>query len=525
MKLALNRSKRTKVDIRDTALAGPFAGGNAVFGRVVNDANGGTVGLDEEGAPIDGSSVNVPPDSMGSPAIITIAEDDVFVVEDGIHPAGPAVKFGPSGQTFSPKAAVTIPFDPASFAGAPDDMVVYLLNEETGELEPVPQDPPYEFGADTVTFYTSHFSTGLATSRDPRPLRGRYVAYEVFGRPESGLGAVAAVARHEFAFGPQGWSVDGTTHEVRIDPTARLTGDSVQAVGFVDVVSDRDVVLVESSESEFARIVRGRSGAAMLLARTTGSDLSAAVLLRRVNDATLRTVAGRFIALEMEFFATSSGALGAVARRGGATIGPDGRFSLRFQQPVSGRAFVGPSGVRLRDREGDFPPYVDLDVLLGGDLLAGVRSRGPGSGPPGREATVAFVCLVREGRGQRAADLLGGVAMDLAGFDVPGTGRLADTTWRRESGTAKHEPPARVSFFGDALIGGYGVEDVAEYRSETLTRPSAPYRLASNGLYDVPGHDVFGALTARDDVLIVLRADGQTSLAGFGIAAPQATKR
>jgi hypothetical protein len=111
--------------------------------------------------PIAGAAIVVPAGALSSDVVITIAPgSDVASTVVQVQGAGPAVSFGPSGQTFSADVTLTIPFDPQSLPAGflVGDIIVLVLEDGAStvtQLSPTSVD----LINNLVTFTLSGFTT------------------------------------------------------------------------------------------------------------------------------------------------------------------------------------------------------------------------------------------------------------------------------------------------------------------------------------------------------------------------------
>ncbi len=536
---------RAAVDLRDAALGGAFAGNGVVFGRVVDDEAGGVVTAEDTGSPIDGSSVTVPPGAMGGPAVITIAEEQVYLVEDGIHPAGPAVKFGPSGQSFSPKAAVTIPFNPAAFPGGTDSMVVYLRNDATGELEPVPQDPPYEIGLDTVTFYTSHFSTAQATSTEPRPFEGEFVALTTEAYLDYDFGGSFGVGLYDFAVDSDGtvqltgdtatlhWSI---YRSVETTAFAMLESWPDSSTGF-SFVDDDSSVWIDVGEEGYLELRRGRSADVLV----SNTDEGAVLLLRRARGtATPAAVAGKWHLFELGCRADSNepGRVGLdlQAGRGLVTLTSDGRVTYLQEAEVNSQVHL-PDGAWERDTEsgGKFQATFaieDGDVVIDtgedmlrlvpvvrGDVLVG-RTVRP-SAETGGDMAVTMHVAVRASTAASPADVEGlafRAALSLLTQD-----RASPAQSSYDVGfdflEVAHDGSGKRSFQGSGVSVTHDTDGVPMENYVEIPTANGSYAVLADGTYSEGTPVSDGALSRGRDLYVTTRFEGPLFEIGLGVPA------
>jgi hypothetical protein len=126
---------------------------------MVSAKGGGTVAVS------DGTSVSVPPGSLGQDTPITVAPEPDMVTVSGATPVGMVYRFGPEGTQFATPATVTLTFDPSLLpAGlSPADIVVMTAPVGSSHFEAL---TTTVVDATHVSATTSHFSDFVATAKD-----------------------------------------------------------------------------------------------------------------------------------------------------------------------------------------------------------------------------------------------------------------------------------------------------------------------------------------------------------------------
>jgi hypothetical protein len=155
--IALKPPKPAKRTFELTSQDLPAGTGDTVVRLVGPD--GGTFDADDVPS-IAGSSVSIPPGALGGSTAILIGVSTTIVPADPkLGAGGPSVFFGPEGLTFLAglKAGVTIPYDPAAFAGGTSALRIFTRDADgnVSEITPVTVNTLDH----TVTFAASHFSS------------------------------------------------------------------------------------------------------------------------------------------------------------------------------------------------------------------------------------------------------------------------------------------------------------------------------------------------------------------------------
>jgi hypothetical protein len=343
VKLRLPKVKLGKFDLRDSALGGAFSDDNTIFGRVLGP-DGGVIEFDSgAGEPLDGTTIEIPADTLGGPTIITIAATAQFNAGDGVHPAGPAIELGPPGTTFTTtddqtkQAHVTIPFDPAYFPGGDTtNLVIYVKNAD-GSTTTIPG--PYSFSGNTVSFFTSHFSAYQPGTTNVRPFTGNWIAVEPGRELSTNFEGEFGVDVHTVSSTA---TVEGTFADV-FESYARVqwldfgtqgaVADGIQTDQFqgyqIQTPDDATVVFDGGEGGETITFKRGVSDDVLV-----GRD-SPILLLRRPNALpTVNAIAGQWHVFVLEFEGDTNFSEPSVVRlvfrgeTGSATLAPDGKVTL-----------------------------------------------------------------------------------------------------------------------------------------------------------------------------------------------------
>lgn len=558
--------RTANIDITARALSGEFTYGQAVLGREVG-SEGGFLDPSAEGVPLDGTLLDVPAGALATPTVLTVAESTPFFVASGINPTGPAIRFGPSGTEFSIPATVTIPFDPAAYADPAAEMTIYILNEETGTVEPAPK--PYDFSGapGTVTFPTTHFSTFLSTNQRPRTITGDWVWVRsrgaAYDRTSGGAGIVvgdvtfdAAGGWNAYGYGPGTvWGFDGDTGA----PVIYDSGESLPAYGSWNVASDVQVDLFDSVQNLIS-FRREESPDAMVeivpAPAQTPQVLFSALLRRPRGGATPATTVGKwhFVRVSQRGRAqydpasqTTTNSLEGTSIQGTVTFSPDATAQIAIEGtpldaeapfptgPWNVKTNVGAPpaawqangdvylyiGVKKLPTEGpgrgakradEIPPYVApvrLRPVLGGDVLVGIDGEYQETG----EEDAALMFLVRASSGASKASLLGQfdhfdfeTGLRDAPLPVAGFVFSARSEGVTYDGAGRATGGGRYgpSISHDAQGTATMVYDSPDGGGD-LPPPPFSYRVDPDGGYS-DGRGVRGALTRSGDVLVALQS-------------------
>jgi hypothetical protein len=555
LKVNFTKTSNRVTDLRDSALAGAFSGGPIVVGAVITPDDGGTVSVQNSYSPIEGSAVDIPPGALGQPTSIFIAQAAVYPVDDGVHPAGPAVEFGPSGTQFpeGKEATVTIPYEPANFPGGTDALVVYV-KDANGDIQAVPG--PYTFGEGTVTFVTSHFSTFQATSTGPRGLPSfGMTAYEIWGAPAAGYAGFVGVGEGSASLQDSGFLFDfaqGIQFDPgvpgQVDPSASTAFRSASVSGAATVVDDSTIDLSQgvAAPGPALRFRRGYRDDVFVLEHLP-QDARAATVLVRLTDgqATLNTIAGRWHAFVWEFesgsFDAESQTVPMTSRidAGRATISTTGAVAFTFPhrierttnypsgvwtrtEKVGGQttATIGPdSEVGLVLRFSEQGPATQIRPALDGDALfvrLGNVDRGFGSAA----ARTSLLVMLRESASASIRDVAGRHFDAIGGLDLFATsagGDVAGVQVHQESGSVTFSRTKTATQDTFLCSGGYNVDGQPIYAISPFATTSASYGLDPEGDFRAPDAGVLGAFSRNGDFFVDVQSDDRSMLMGFGV--------
>lgn len=553
VKVKARKPRARTTDIRDGALAGLFGDGPVVVGAVVEPDVGGTVEVTDGDSPIAGSSVVIPPDALGQATSVFVAESAPYFPEDGALPAGPAVEFGPSGTKFAEgtPATVTIPFDANDFPGGTQSLVVYVKDAD-GEVVAVPG--PYTFGAGTVTFTTSHFSTFLAaTGADRGPPQGSFVAFGVRGMPTRDLDGELGVVTGFLDLQNESVALDLQDTRVAFSrqqaptPSATYSFPSRQVTGSSLDIADSVLELRDDGGATVGVLRRGVNGDVLLMEHPVAAETGAIAFFRRVDARpTLNTLAGRWHAIVWEFRAERAAAgatqraLAVVGDVGTATLTADGQAKFQFDGTVTRRTLY-PSGDWERDTGGvtkfdttiaidpDFIPVLDfgreltvgLTPVLGGDVLFGtMQAIGRDGSVP--EAQVGLLVLVRESKGKSVGGVAGSYfdhagGADLLDAEQSPAADLLGLRWRADTNSTTIRADRGVRADGLHCLSGYLTQTLTP---ETFTEPTlipgdAAISLSPNGRFSVPRLGLAGAISRDGTFAVYLVRSGTGMTLGF----------
>jgi hypothetical protein len=552
--------KKHTTDIRDSTLSGAFGGGTLVLGALIDPEDGGLVGgpgSELDGTPLEGSSVNVPPDSLGQATTIFVAESEPYTPPGGDSPAGPAVEFGPPGTQFDEgkPAVVTIPFDPNAFPGGTESLVVYV-KDQNGDVVAVPG--PYTFGPNTVTFTTSHFSVFQSATNADRGLpAGNYQILGIGGVPNMGAsGDVRVTTGFLQISNPQDYLLVIQTTGVEFAPGfAQPTPDAVpifsasQTSGLAIQGGDSSIDLKNPLGGNIGTLRRGVRDDVMLLEHVPGLALSSFAVFRVPDGVpTLNTLAGRWHAFVWEFRGetASPGAtqrqLACIADAGTATITEGGEFTLKLASRVVRKtqfpggdwlseSFAGPTAVFSIDVNSDSQVEVSfggrgtmsMTPVLSGDAMFGVTNgldRDPSL--PDAAANVAVFFLVRESQNAKPSLLAGDCADDSGGIQLhlpAGTPPL-DTVgllWRADSGLTTLAADKTFTQTLNSCTSGYpgGVFDPVSQAVSLSEPPGAKWSVGGDGKLTLTGLGGIGAVLPAGDVGVYLRRGDDVMTLGF----------
>ncbi len=547
-------------DLRDSASGGAFAGDHSAYGRIV-ESGGGTITAPSVGSPIDGSSVSIRPGTLGAPTAVTVAAGDPISIGGGSHAAGPAVDFGPSGTTFDPsgtdpsrQALITIPFDPSNFPGGDtSDLVVYVRAAD-GTVSQVP--PPYAISGNTVTFPASHFSTYQASTLNPRPFEGSFVALEVLGDPTPNFegqfrvglervdvaGGTAVIQNSDATFvwsnlGPQSGAASVSTPD-----SAPQTLDAA-------VIDDQTVQIVDPQAPQNPIIGhRGKSDDVLVV------DRRPIVLLRRAaGRPTPATIAGTWHVFHLGFGATtipvvsgpSSVPLAVTSETTDVTFSADGVVALGATHPIESDSDY-PAGkwtTQAQDFFGlDEGFGISYVVDAGGQVVVTPDCRTVGCDPTfaltavldgnvlvGRRMNVVFssaevFLMIRASSGATPAKLLGKYHFVQEGTQVVDHPAAQEPPLAQDFAFTTSDYVSTVSSGGD--VQSVGTQDVTTHDDQGLRSAAAdqPFTDAdhvaarSDGSF-VGAHGAVGAVSIGGGLVVTLNAamSGRYEIA-FGVS-------
>jgi hypothetical protein len=548
-----------KVDIRDKALAGAFTDGSLVIGSVLLPGEGGSVGVEGTGSPIDGSSVTVPPGSLGQTTSIFVAQAQPYTPPGSDHPAGPAVEFGPSGTEFDPDkpATVTIPFDPLQFPIDTSSLIVYV-KDKNGVISPVLPTSSYVFGPNTVTFTTSHFSTFMAATSGSRGIPyGDYTWIEVSGFPGMvfsgsmgvGKGAAFINAAGFSMFQDQEYATVFSASAPSGLPAAQLDFLGMQINnGSVTQFDDTSFSLLDESQQSIGLLRRGLSDDVMVVEHVHNQlRVATALLLRRIQGRpTVNTLAGKWHAFQWEIRARDVPQAGGttlpvsiVSDAGSAVISTTGEVTLKFPNRVTRQSDV-PSGEWSRTTSNggtvtatlsidpDFIPTMQFaiesnlgfDVCCGGDVLV-AKTGGMFHGEQLQPVTTGLLMLVRESSGVTAASVKGSYADVYCGLDLhtadgnPAPDPLG-LTWRALT-SASTVSDLGIEQYGQLCTSVTTQFDPTTFFTEVAPPPPVKFTVAGNGAVTVPSLSVNGAIGLGGKLFIYLRRDTLRTGVGFSV--------
>lgn len=545
------RLKTQTSDIRDSTLSGAFSGGPLVVGAVIDPVNGGSLSVEGTFSPLDGAAVNVPAGAFGSPTSLFIAQATVFPLNDGVHPAGPAVEFGPSGTQFpeGKLAQVTIPFDLNSFPGGADALVVYV-KDKNGKIAAVPK--PYSFGTGTVTFATSHFSTFLSTSTGPRSVPAdSFQLFEIMGTPTSSLGGFVGVGTGSISFDGNSYNLfedmAGITFSQgfvgqQVPPSAQADFRSRFEYGPLSVLGDTTLDLTSSQGGRLGFLRRGVRDDVMILQPEPGLTTGTMVLFKTSYvQPTGNMLAGTWNLLLWEFKAepldqvTQKVPLSAFAGTGTAVFDPAGtvaftvsgvrrstqfpsgewdRMTVAAQTTTASFASQSEIGLQLRF-PGDISSF-GLTPVLGGDVLIGrILGQDGLTGVPG--TATSLLVLVRRDAGAKAADFAGSYFDGEGGLDLhaPDGNPVVEhlgLQWMSEDATDRFLADRTVAHQSSRTLSGY---DSTESRPSFATTfesspPGTRYALSPTGVLTIADAAISGAVPPVGDFAAFVQRDDTT---------------
>jgi hypothetical protein len=566
VKLRLPADARRRLNLTDDALAGEFAGAQAVFGRILGPLDGGLLEGGSVGLNLSGVAVDVPPGALDLPTLVTLAESAAFFVGDDDHPGGLTLALQPAGTVFAKPVTVTVPFQAQAYDDPASDMTVYLKDAQTGALEAVPGPYAFDLAAGTVSFQTSHFTRFQSTSRRPRPVKGTFLELELRARslPDHGGEVTFALntarglegdrtgnqfldslGRHTLRWRPgsQGGGQGGQPSTVEVETETGVLAGVVE-------VQDDEVVRMDLSGDELI-YRRGRTPDALLRTEVLEDGALLALAVRQTPGAATRgNLAGRWHAVVLEFGAERRPAgrlelnqatqrvlldvdgLGvATARKAwrstAAALLPQGDWKLASDRdaPARGRLLpvpqAGPAVALLEMALGRSPQLtvVELRSALGGDLLVGAASRVEGPSDDPAVAVLRLVVLVRAtDTGAATRDLTGRAIYASLGTSVDLGSKPAGLELDLRRLTARHDRRGEQTLAGvrDVFVHDDQGRTVAETRELDATRP---YAVRQGGTLSMPQPFNTGYLT-RGKALYVLTSGGPGAFGiGFGLPA------
>jgi hypothetical protein len=436
-KLKPPRGVASRIDIRDGRLTGPFGGDHTVYGSVVGPT-GGLVEVTATYGPLDGSSVSIPSGVLPGPTILTVSAAPPISSGAGNHPAGPAVEFGPPGTTFDPsgtdpskQATITVPFDPAYFPSGTDSLVIFVRSS-SGAVSAVPR--PYTFGANTVSFATSHFSSYQAATADPRPLSGRFLALEMKSDALPAFAQKFGYGVHTVTSNANGTTLDQATGAVIWTDDGQLGSSASLQQKFnsiaLNVTVNDDHSITTDDPTDPTSATKLRRGASDDVLVGNGAPI---VLLRRTGGtATTATIAGRWhyfyqsigtsvaatqppgISIDLTgtggvLTLASDGTVQIASVRGfdSNTAFPAGAWQSKSHTTLDAGAtwdFLDDGTVAIRIPGQTFP--ITLTAVLDGDVLVGTGSTSGGPKPDQGPGIELFV-LVRASSGAKLSQAAG----------------------------------------------------------------------------------------------------------------------
>jgi len=573
------RLAKASFDLRDSDDSGTtFAGGLPVFGRVI-DAAGGLIDPAVAGNPLEGASIDVPPNAVSSPTIFMIqSSDDVPAGGVQNHAAGVAVKLLPAGPIFGPPVTVKISFDPQAFDDPQNEITVTTQDQTTLQVTDVPRgDLVIDTLADTVSFPASHFSRFQGFSPRPRPVKGPFVQLELGGAVTAGgAGSVTfGLSRLTGLKGPRsgnGFARALNRRTIRWDPTS-VAWDVVAPAGdpgVVTVQDDGDVTLTDSIDGA-VQYVRGQNGDVLIRRSAPDSSAAATSFLLRVAPGApnLFNVAGDWNAFVLEasaqHFAGANAYKGLNLTMGGQvlqlTFGLDGKATARssvkygaIADDKADLAGVGQwdfnnSGGRALPAAGAlaFPAdgsntvqltmplgfrtnlagTVTLHPVLRGDMLVGVADTSdlPASGG----ALARLVVLVRA-RNAESRDLkhplVGDSLFAAFGLRAVDLGGLPPTTLQgidfvADDFVATHGVGHVVTYAGRRDVYSRDASGAPTFVSDAAFSSTGKFTVSTDGVYAEKRLPLSGAVTVHGNVFVATRfVQGELSL-GFGVVEPR----
>lgn len=145
--VTMNSNKNITANFQE--IAPVYANGEGEIGVL-----GGTIKIEDENSPLNGTSINIPPGSIQDEVTISITHDTEATIIDS--PSVLIARFEPEGLTFSKPVTITIPYQ-----GDYDNPTLYYFESDSTNIEKI---PPVTFNKQkkTVTAEIDHFSKYFA---------------------------------------------------------------------------------------------------------------------------------------------------------------------------------------------------------------------------------------------------------------------------------------------------------------------------------------------------------------------------
>jgi hypothetical protein len=464
---------------------------------------------------------------------------NTFSPAPGVNPAGPPVNFGPSGTQFAQDATLTIPFDPGAVEDPDSELLVYVLNEETGEIELVPQ--PYDVNGEAglASFPASHFSVYMAATRNARPLNGTFYQLEIGGDPQPGFGGLISVGLHEItaeSTAPTGnpFRRQLTRHDLeyvfQAPPVISITTTSVLQDGFVDVQADNVVVLDYPLDETQETYLRGPSSNVLLGDAHFAPTLQTSLVLRRApGPPTPNALAGKWRALVWEFNAAQAPSnqvrLSGAVREFNLRFAADGRVTTQGAPSADPGIFTlgpDPFDVSLNmDLKNALIPVTELVYCDGGNALIGVSFGGVGTPEDSDEAHVRAVVLLRSSTSADGSLLEGN--HEFVSFAMRDERLGQGLEWVCDATRVTHDGNRRFDFDGSREVRGH-VSGTGALTQDVLgTSGVGTYSVARDGRY-VEGNadDAVGAVFRTGSFYVAGTTNNDDmTLIGFGLLRPR----
>lgn len=554
VRLSRTKYARKTVDLRDTALAGAFAGSQAVVGRIA-ETDQATFIEGTDGLGLDGVAITIPAGAVTLPTLVTISQDDEFFVDDDANAAGTTAKFSPAGTQFAIPATVTLPFDASSYDDATTELSIVVENAETGEQETIAA-TSVDTATSTATFPASHFSRFQPISRKPRPFRGRYVDVALRGAALADFGGTFSMSmdRIDATTGPRtprpiDRRLDGQTISWSRTPAGddadfdAAVSKGTQA-GVAGILSNTTVRLVSATDDITIRRGRDPRLYASMDADASGVAIHY-VLDRPFGKPTAGNLEGGWHGLVLEFggvradpagvdltlasqrfeldvsadgTATASAVLTSLWRHTYPLTAWDRRIVKRAPKPGTLLPADEAAALTMKLGADNVLDTVELLPVLGGDALIGVAHRRGGAPMEDANAAVSrLVVLVRRDTDGAAADLIGQF-LTTAFAVLPENRDGAPSTVGFETTVAVRSH--------DELRVGLGVKLLATHDGAGAAVLPAPasfsndftFTLGADGGYRVKGPAI-GGFAAAGRPILFLTAD-LLDRATFGLGTP-----